>query len=152
MQTDLLLYIKPICLNLFQHTQMNTNIINSLSRQLLLSSILVLTSGSGHTLQGIKTQGNSQSLIPIRETLPNGLLSAMDWGWGFAGRNGGGVGCRVSETTKPAFSTMPPCPVVSPALQLLPTVANQIKSLQDNSLIPCQTKVCKPTTKKLGRC
>lgn len=59
----------------------------------------------------------------------------------------GGVGCRVSETTKPAFSTMPPCPVVSQASSYYLTVANQIKSLQDNSLIPCQTKVCKQTTK-----
>ena len=91
----------------------------------------------------------------LRFFFPHMGLVYGGWGgdrWGFAGRNGGGVGCRVSETTKPAFSTMPPCPVVSPALQLLPTVANQIKSLQDNSLIPCQTKVCKPTTKKLGRC
>lgn len=82
-------------------------------------------------------------------------LAYGGWGgdrWEFAGRNGGGVGCRVSETTKPAFSTMPPCPVASPPLQLLPGVANQIKSLQDNSLIPCQTKVCKQTTEKLGRC
>lgn len=62
----------------------------------------------------------------------------------FAGRNGVG-GYGVSETAKPALSTIPPCRVASPPLRLLPCVANQIKSLQDNALIPCQTKVCMKT-------